>query len=79
MVKEIKVLGPGCPNCSKLAANVKEAIKISGKNLNFVYETDIHKIIEAGIMITPGLLIDDKVLSSGKVMSVNEILDLINS
>lgn len=78
-MKEIKVLGPGCAKCKKLSENVNKAIEETGKDLEFEYVTDIQKIMEYGIMITPGLVIDGKVLSSGKVMSVKEIVDLINS
>lgn len=78
-MKEVKVLGPGCAKCKKLAENVQEAIKQSGKDLNFEYITDIQKIMLFGVVMTPGLVFDGKVVSSGRVLPVKDILNLLNS
>jgi len=78
-MKEIKVLGPGCAKCKKLSENVQEALKQTGKEMDFEYITDIQKIIEYGIMMTPGLVIDGKVVATGRVYSVKEIINIFNS
>ncbi len=78
-MKEIKVLGPGCAKCKKLAENVHEALKQTGKEMDFEYITDIQKIMEYGIMMTPGLVIDGKVVATGRVHSVKEIINFIHS
>lgn len=78
-MKEVKVLGPGCAKCKKLADNVKEALASTQTDANFEYITDIQKIMEHGIMMTPGLIIDGKIESTGKVLSVKDIIQLINS
>ena len=77
MVKEIKVLGSGCPSCARLEDNVKLALEKSGSNAKITKETDIAKIIEYGVMSTPALVFDDEVISSGKVNDVNEITELL--
>lgn len=78
-MKKIKVLGPGCAKCKKLTDNVVEAIKQLGEEADFEYITDIQKIMEHGIMMTPALMIDDKIVSIGRVCTVKEILNYINS
>lgn len=78
-MNEIKVLGPGCAKCKKLAENVHEALKQTEKEMNFEYITDIQKIMEYGIMMTPALVINGKVVASGRVISVKEIIDFMNS
>jgi small redox-active disulfide protein 2 len=69
----IKILGTGCPNCQKLEALTRQA----GEELNIqaIFEkvTDIDKIVEYGIARTPGLVINDKVVSSGRIPAVSQI------
>ncbi|MGD9581137.1 MAG: thioredoxin family protein [Vampirovibrionia bacterium] len=76
-MKKIKVLGTGCPKCSKLFEQVKEA----AESLNIEYEIekvkDINKIMEYGVMITPALVVDDEVKVSGKVPSVEDLKNLL--
>lgn len=64
---DIKVLGPGCSNCIKLENLVKEVT--SGNNIaaNIEKITDRNKFLDYGIMLTPGLVVNGKVLSSGKI------------
>lgn len=69
----IKILGAGCPNCEKLAALAKEAAKELGIDATFEKVKDINKIVEMGVYMTPGLVINDQVKSSGKVPSLEEI------
>ena len=78
-MREIKVLGPGCAKCKKLAENVQEAIKETGKEMDFEYITDLEKILSFGVMMTPGLVIDGKVVATGRVHSVKDIINFINA
>ena len=74
---KIEILGPGCPNCSKLYENVQQALSDTGKDAEVIKVKDINKITEYGIMMTPGLVIDGEVKSVGKVLSPDEIKTLI--
>jgi small redox-active disulfide protein 2 len=75
---KIKILGSGCPNCKVLEANAKKALEELRIKADVEKVTDIAKIIEYGVMSTPALVIDEKVISSGRVLSQEEIVKLIN-
>jgi small redox-active disulfide protein 2 len=76
----IKVLGSGCANCVRLEANVKEALAASGINDATVEKvTDYADIAAYGIMSTPGLVVDERVLVSGRVPDASEVAQLIAS
>ena len=64
---EIKVLGSGCANCIKLENLVKEVISENNIPANVEKITDREKFLDYGIMLTPGLVVNGKVLSSGKI------------
>ncbi|MBE0654439.1 MAG: TM0996/MTH895 family glutaredoxin-like protein [Bacteroidales bacterium] len=74
---EIKVLGTGCPKCKTLEKATHEAVSALGIDASVVKEEDIMKIMAYGVMRTPGLVIDEKVVLSGRLPSVDEIKDLI--
>ena len=76
---KIEILGTGCAKCKALEKNVIEAVAKSGKFAQIEKVEDITKIMEYGVMSTPGLVIDGKVVSTGKLLSVEEIMDLISS
>ncbi len=76
-MRKIQILGTGCPKCEKLAANAESAAKESGKEYELEKVTDINEIIAHGVMMTPGLLLDGRVVSVGKVLSVPEIVELL--
>jgi len=76
---EIKVLGTGCANCKNLEAATRKAVEELGIDASVVKEEDIMKIMGYGIMRTPGLVIDEKVVLSGRVPSVSEIKELITN
>ena len=73
----IKVLGGGCVNCKNLLAAVKQAVAEKGVDAQVEYITDMAKIVEYGIMRTPALMIDDKIVSMGKVLKVQDVLKLL--
>ena len=75
---KIEVLGTGCAKCVTLEKVVKEAVAKSGKFAQVEKVEDIMKIMEYQVISTPGLVIDGKVVSTGKVLSVDEVLALIN-
>jgi len=77
-MKKIQVLGTGCPKCHKLAQNVEEAMKGLGVEYEIEKITDIRKIMNSGVMMTPGLIVDGAVKSSGKVLGVEEIKKLLS-
>lgn len=70
---KIQVLGPGCPNCQKVEENVKKAVKELGIKAEVEHVYDFNKMIEMGMMISPGLAIDGKLFSQGKIPDVEEI------
>jgi len=73
----IKVLGSGCKNCKKLLENVKESVKELNIKAEVLYITDMMEIANSGLMRTPGLIFDNKIVSSGKVPSTDEIKQMI--
>jgi len=74
---EIKILGTGCPKCNSLEKNTKEALSEMNIDANIEKVDDIMKIMEYGIMKTPGLVVDGKILVSGRLPSVSEIIKLL--
>ncbi len=75
-MKKIQILGTGCRNCTKLAQNAEDAVK--GKEGYEVEKiTDLKKIMELGVMLTPGLAVDGKEVSVGKVLSAEDIKKLL--
>ncbi|MGA1820229.1 MAG: thioredoxin family protein [Thermoplasmatota archaeon] len=74
---KIEVLGSGCAKCKLLHSNVEKAVKKAGIEANIVKVEDIVEIMNRGIMITPGLVVNGKVVLSGKVPDVDEIVKLL--
>jgi len=70
---EIKILGSGCPNCKRLEQITRKAIENSSVSANIEKVTDVTKFIDYGVMQTPGLVINGKVVSSGRIPSEDEI------
>ena len=69
----IKIYGSGCPNCIELEKNTKKALEEMGKEAGVEHITDLGKIIEAGVLMTPALEIKGKIVSQGKILSPDEI------
>jgi small redox-active disulfide protein 2 len=76
---KVQILGTGCPKCAQLAENAAAAVADLGLDCELVKVTDINEIVELGAMMTPALAIDGAVRSSGRVLSVDEIKELIGS
>ena len=76
-MKKIEILGTGCQKCIKLAKNAEEAVKGEGDEYEIEKITDLRKIMSYGVMMTPGLVVDGKVVSVGKVLSPDEIKKLL--
>jgi len=74
---EIKVIGPGCAHCKRLLEVTKQAVKEIGLETEVEYVTDIQKMVEMGIMQTPALAINGKVVLSGFVADVKTIKNKI--
>ena len=72
-MRTIEVLGTGCNNCKRLEANARDAVAMAGVEAEIVKVTDYAQIMARGIMSTPGLVIDGKVVSYGRVPSAGDI------
>ncbi len=69
----VKILGSGCANCRKLEAVVREAAAKADVPAEFVKVTDMSDILAYDILATPGLVINDKVVSTGRIPTVAEV------
>jgi len=76
---KIRILGTGCDKCDKLETNVKEALSTLGIEASVEKVADLVQIMKYGIMTTPGLVIDEKVVSYGKVLKPKEIVKILES
>lgn len=76
---EIKILGTGCPKCKTLEKLTRETVEKEGIEANITKEEDIMKIMEYGVMQTPGLVIDEKVVFSGRIPSSKELNKLLTN
>lgn len=74
---EIKVLGTGCAGCKALYETTKQAVVELGIDAKVVKEEDIVKIMSYNVMQLPGLVIDERVVSKGKKLSLSEVKELI--
>ena len=74
---EIKVLGTGCSSCKALYETAKQAISELGCDATLIKEEDLLKILEYNILGLPALVIDEKVVSAGKKLSLDEVKELI--
>ena len=75
----IKILGSGCKNCVTLKENTELAIKEMGIEAEIVKITDFKDIMAYGVMSTPALVIDEKVVSLGKVLKPKDIVNIIET
>lgn len=78
-MKNIKVLGPGCPKCKTTYNNVLEALKQTGIQADVIKIEDIEEMMKYNILTTPVLMIDDVIKVKGRVADVKEIKQLLTS
>lgn len=73
----VKVLGSGCAKCNQLEAATKEALQQLGIDTTIDHVTDFSQIAAYGVMTTPALVIDGKVVSYGKVLKTDEVIKIL--
>lgn len=69
----IKILGPGCANCRKLEAVARDAASAAGVQADFVKVSDMKEIMRYDLISTPGLVVNDKLVSSGRIPTMAEV------
>ncbi len=74
---KIEILGMGCAKCKQLYDNVQRALEKTGREAEVVKVEDIAKITGYDVMVTPALVVDGEVKSAGKVLSAEEIAEII--
>ncbi len=75
----VKVLGPGCANCQRLEQIARQAVEQLGILAQVSKITDYSEIIEHGVMTTPGLIVNDRVVCSGRVPTLAEVTTWLTS
>jgi len=73
----VQILGTGCPKCMQLEQNAKAAVKELGSAAVVEKVTDIDRIMDMGVMVTPALAVDGTVKSAGKVLSKDQIVAIL--
>ena len=74
----IKVLGAGCKSCHEQYENAKAAVQALGLNVEVEYITDMEKVMEYGVMSMPAIVVNDKVVSMGKVLKTADVEKLLH-
>ena len=75
----IKILGSGCKNCETLKENTEKTLKETGVEAEIIKVTDLKDVMAYGVMSTPALVIDEKVVSVGKVLKPKEIAKILEN
>jgi small redox-active disulfide protein 2 len=75
---KIQVLGSGCPKCKTLTERVEGVVAELGLDCEIEKVTEINEIVKFGVMMTPGLVIDGEVKSTGKLLSVEDIKAMLS-
>lgn len=78
-MKKIRVLGPGCFRCKQVKLNVRKAVAELGIEANIEHVTDMFEILESGVIGTPALVIDEEVVTVGRIPSVEEIKKVLST
>ena len=74
----VKVLGAGCKSCHEQYENAKEAVHALGLSVEVEYITDLEKVMAYGVMSMPAIVVNDKVVSAGKVLKKDGVIALLN-
>ena len=74
----IKVLGAGCKSCHDQFENAKKAVKTMGLSVEVAYITDMQKVMEYGVMSMPAIVVNEKVVSQGKVLKAADVEALLH-
>ena len=74
----IKVLGSGCKSCHEQYENAKQAVRDIGLSVEVEYITDMQKVIEYGVMSMPALVVNEKIVSMGKVLKASDVVALLH-
>ena len=79
MTLHIKILGGGCANCDRLEKHAKQAVAQLGVEATFEKTGDFDEYAKYGLLATPGLVINDKLVSGGKVPAVSQVVTLLTN
>jgi small redox-active disulfide protein 2 len=74
---KVQILGTGCPKCKLLEDHARQAISAAGLSTEVEKITSVGDIMEMGVMMTPALAVDGTVKSSGRVLSVEQITEIL--
>lgn len=77
-IVSLKVLGAGCKSCHAQYENAKAAVKAIGLPVEVEYITDMEKVMAYGVMSMPAIVVDEKVVSMGKVLKVADVMALLH-
>lgn len=78
-MSSVKILGSGCSKCNQLEKATIEALKELGMDFDVDHVSDFAEIASYGVMTTPALVVDGKVVSYGKTLKKNEVIKLLNN
>ena len=77
-LNSVKVLGPGCKNCHALLESTQAALKEIGSAVAVEYVTDMAIVANYGVMSTPALVVNEQVVSSGRVLKTGDVVKLLH-
>jgi small redox-active disulfide protein 2 len=76
---KIQVAGPGCPRCQKTEKNVREACSQLNLAADISHVFDMKEFIKLGVLFTPAVIVDDKIVVSGKLPTVEELKKILSA
>lgn len=76
---DIKVIGSGCPDCDRLYANTADALQELGISADITKVGDLIEIVKLGVLSAPSLMVDGKLLVSGRIATKKEIIKLLKT
>jgi len=77
-MKDIKILGTGCPKCKKLEELTEKAAKELGIDYRIEKVTELNEIMDFGVMVTPALAVDGKIMITGKIPKIDDIKKVLS-